>query len=251
MSKLNLFEKYQVKTHIIPVQDEWIQFSVGMPEMDILESILQEKDDEFVLVLVQRMGVSVSEKKEAEKEGSEYLLASTNIISFIRSIASQKGYDESIVRYAMDNEYIALDTNGELVEKFDACGMPISKRVFLNEVLKPVDPDNEFWFYEVFPKSDIFDEESQTKLNQMLIDFVTSKNNYLDAVTVKFINNRIIDLETNKTRRFNYSIEDVSNLHNDLLDAVKAFVSDELFGYPQESEDEPEVTKGKKIKVAQ
>jgi hypothetical protein len=212
MKKLSLHQKFELKTYSIPVKDEWIQFSAGTPEMDILESILQEnKKEGIVLTLLQRMGVSVAEKKAFEGESTKYANDAVAFFRKIVDVSKKDNVDESVVRKAMINEPIFVDKDGKVTE--GETGLATK----LDYQLK---------------------ENDKETLNELATNYVQSQNGYLDAMTVLFINTRIVDVDTKKSIKNSYSVEQLTNLSSDFLDAVKEFVSYELFGYPDDEQKE-------------
>jgi len=67
-------------------------------------------------------------------------------------------------------------------------------------------------------------------------------NERLAPVATYFINNRIVDLESEKVVKFKFSQEQVQSLHPELYAKILEFVGFELYGYPEDKAEKAEET---------
>ncbi len=203
MKKLSLSEKFKLTTYEIVVKDDWIQFLIGTPELQVLESIVQEKGDSLVLCFLQRKGVSIAERRLLEDSNKDTL-----------TIADIMG--EVLVRTEISDE----DVIRELILK---------KRVKINNNDKIYNEETDGDTFTLIKLNNYFNPEEIKEISKTI---VSGSGNQVNELIVHFINNRIVDLETNQPTSFDFQIKDIQSLHPDMYQAIVDFVVWELNGYP-------------------
>jgi len=227
-----LLSKFKLQTYRLPVKAEWIQYSLGTPEFNILEALVEsdsdEWDDSYFIPLTKRFGIHPSENECCKEIYDKFKLTEKNFFSFLDKITEETGLTrvEILLRIPEDLNSLQVEVEKELKDSEDSSKLEIrEKLVKIKNKLKTESKDigREVAEYSAELKqiSIAYEAEQLEYFFELISVFLSGKRCQKDVADPVFV-----------------SVEAIKNLHIDFQRALIDFLKSEIYGWEQEKEKE-------------
>lgn len=234
MKRPTFLREFKLETYSIPVKDEYFEQAFGTESFSILENAVQEVNGENALMLRQRKGLNQWETKQIESARPDELSPNDLMVE----ISIRTKIEDSFVLQELLLKQQATMVNGKLKpdnfedlsdeERIEQKFYPPNYAQLSGAEMAALQPKT--IYLKDFFSADEIKEVRQVKKS------LYSGDRLLPGV-VLFLNNRIVDLETNQVIKFNFTDEQVLNLPQELYLEIIKFVGFEMNGYPEDNQE--------------
>lgn len=221
MKRPRFLKEFKLETYSIPVKDEYFEQAFGTASLTVLENAVQETSEGNALVFRKSGGPTIWETKQVELANSGELSPSDIMVD----LAIRTGFDTEesgkVLQELLLKNQATVTIDNELLPK------DISEEE--KEALHP----------KTIYLKDFYSAEELKEIRQVKKSLYSGDR--LFPAVLLFLNNRIVDMETNQVVKFKFTEEQVLSLPSELYLEVVKFVGLEMNGYPEDVPEESDI----------
>lgn len=224
MAKPSIFSRFKLQPYYLPLDDEWLMFSVDSKEEALLETIVSEKDDKLFLVLNRRYGIhpSENEHESVKPKFDEYTESAKKFFGFLDNVSVQTGLTRVEILLRMPEDLSEIEA--EIQEKAsDTSKSTLELNSELREIKKKLKDESKDITEQLKP----YIEE----LNKLSEKYEKAMNDYYIALSAYFLSGKRILADVGgkiSPASVSFEFDNVRSLHIDFQRALIGFINNEL-----------------------
>lgn len=234
MKRPTFLREFKLETYSIPVKDEYFEQAFGTESFTILLDAVQETPDGNALVFRQRKGLNQWETKQMESARPDELSPNDLMVE----ISIRTKIEDSFVLQELLLKQQATIVNGKLKpDNFDSLSDEerIEQKFYPPNYTQLSDAEIAALQPRTIYLKDFFSSDELKEVRQVKKSLYSGDR--LFPAVVLFLNNRIVDLESNQVIKFKFTDEQALNLPQELYLEIIKFVGFEMNGYPEDEQE--------------